>query len=255
MNANGPISDPDLSALLRAAREEIFASLRCHMPGVIVSFDKDKPSASVRIAAKALVFNQAQTLNGRLQTTPRIVDYPVLTDVPVFVYSGGGAVLTLPIAAGDECLVCFGDRDFDAWWQSGASGPPNSPRMHSLSDGFAIVGFRSRAHPVANYSATDAELRLGNAKVAVKGSGEVEVLSSGAASVKAKADGNVAALSANGSLLDLEDKVRLANGSGSLRAAMDLVVTALTALNGKTGPTAAVQIAAAQTALQALLKT
>ena len=45
---------------------------------------------------------------------------------------------------GDACLVIFADRDIDAWFESGEAEVPPSGRMHSLSDGFAFVGFRTR---------------------------------------------------------------------------------------------------------------
>jgi hypothetical protein len=103
------------------------------------------------------------------------VDYPVLTDVPVFILSGGGFAVTFPVAAGDTCLVCFNDRDLDSWFQSNSAVPPNSARMHSLSDGLALVGFRSLANPVTTFSTTEAALRnsAGNAKLAVTNAGAV----------------------------------------------------------------------------------
>ena len=48
---------------------------------------------------------------------------------------------------GDACLVVFADRDIDAWFESGETEVPPSGRMHSLSDGFAFVGFRPRVIP------------------------------------------------------------------------------------------------------------
>jgi hypothetical protein len=255
LNPQGPIPNPDLSALLMAHKQEIFSSLRCHAVGSIVSFNAETQTASVQIAMKAVVFNQPQGIASPLQNTPTLVDYPVLTDVPVFVSAGGPAVITMPVAAGDSCLLKFNDRDLDAWFQSGAAVAPNSARMHSLSDALAIVGFRSRANPVPDYSPDDLEIRLANGLVAIRADGSAEIVSDSGASLVLKADGNLSLTNDAGTLLDLEDKVRLANGSGSLRAAMDLVITALTALNGKTGPSAAAQILAAQTALQALLET
>lgn len=254
MNPNGPIPDPDLAALLQAQAENVFASLRCHALGTVVSFDEASQTATVRINAQAVVYNQRQSLNAPLQATPQIVDYPPLTDVPVFVLSGGGFAVTLPVAAGDTCLVCFNDRDFDAWFQSGASTPPNSGRMHSLSDGLALVGFRSRANPIAGLSSTEAALRnaAGDAKVAIDGDGNVAIRATDGGKANFTAD--VALESDGGGKLTLDDKVCLANASGDLRAAMDLVITALTALNAKTGPSAALPIAAAQTALQDLLR-
>ena len=37
--------------------------------------------------------------------------------------------------------MVFADRDIDAWFETGEAGVPPSGRMHSLSDGFAFVGF------------------------------------------------------------------------------------------------------------------
>ena len=47
--------------------------------------------------------------------------WPLLKDVPVF--------------------------DIDAWLASGAPEEPPSPRKHSLSDGFAFIGFRTQTSP------------------------------------------------------------------------------------------------------------
>ena len=62
--------------------------------------------------------------------------YPILTDVPVFM------PVSFEIHPGDACLVIFSDVDIDNWFETGEASAPNSPRRHSLSDGFAFVGFR-----------------------------------------------------------------------------------------------------------------
>jgi hypothetical protein len=46
------------------------------------------------------------------------------------------------INPGDACLVIFSDVDIDNWFETGEASAPNSPRRHSLSDGFAFVGFK-----------------------------------------------------------------------------------------------------------------
>ena len=40
-------------------------------------------------------------------------------------------------------LVVFSDVDIDAWYASGEPQEPKSARKHSLSDGFAFVGWRT----------------------------------------------------------------------------------------------------------------
>ena len=68
----------------------------------------------------------------------REIALPLLRDVPVFMS------VFFTVNPGDACLVIFADCDIDRWFETGGSEVPGSSRMHSLSDGFAFVGFRAR---------------------------------------------------------------------------------------------------------------
>ena len=107
-----------------ALKQEIFHSLHCALPGNILSFDPDTQTASIQPAVK-------------IGSLP----YPVLTDVPVFM------PVSFEINSGDACLVIFSDVDIDNWLETGEASAPNSPRRHSLSDGFAFVGFKVPGNP------------------------------------------------------------------------------------------------------------
>ena len=107
-----------------ALKQNIFHSLHCALPGNVVSFDPDRQTASIQPAVK-------------LGSLP----YPVLTDVPVFM------PVPFEINSGDTCLVIFSDVDIDNWLETGEASAPNSPRRHSLSDGFAFVGFKVPGNP------------------------------------------------------------------------------------------------------------
>ena len=107
---------------LQALKQDIFESLHCALPGTVVSFDSEGQTAVIQPAVK--------TASG--------VELPVLRDVPVFM------PVSFEIQEGDACLVIFADRDIDAWFESGEAEVSPSSRMHSLSDGFAFVGFRTR---------------------------------------------------------------------------------------------------------------
>ena len=109
---------------LQALKQDIFESLHCALPGKVVSFDADSQTVVIQPAVK--------TASG--------VELPVLRDVPVFM------PVSFEIQEGDACLVIFADRDIDAWFETGESSVPPSGRMHSLSDGFAFVGFRTRGN-------------------------------------------------------------------------------------------------------------
>jgi hypothetical protein len=159
-----PISsvvEPDMRRLLDNYMTLSALKLNCHRIGTIVSFDSAKQTASVQIAALA-VFGD------------KTVPYPVLTQCPVFVPSGGNGCLTMPVTPGDSCLVLFNDRDIDNWYESGAVTAPNTARTHDLSDGLVIVGFRHQANPIVDYS-VDVEMRHGTAIVGLEDSGKISI--------------------------------------------------------------------------------
>ena len=103
-----------------ALKQEIFTSLHCALPGIVVSFDAARQTADVQPGVKLGSMN-----------------YPVLSDVPVFM------PVPFEVNPGDACLVVFSDVDIDAWFVSGGAQEPTSARKHSLSDGFAFVGWKA----------------------------------------------------------------------------------------------------------------
>lgn len=204
---------PDLRAVLMQLKDEVFTTFNCHQLGTIESFDPAKQTASVSINVLRSVPN--------LDVNPPVyktISYPLLVDVPVFINSGGSGYLTFPIAKGDTCLVLFNDRDIDSWFSTGVVAEPNSSRLHDLSDGLALVGFRSLANVLESF---DTE----NAVVAYDG-GKVRVGS----------------------------KIDILNALTTMTVVLGKLHTALVALNGKTGPTAATQIADFQTEYLKLFK-
>ena len=108
---NETLTPAEVSAL----KKEILSSLHCALPGTVETFDADTQTAVIRPAVKGM---------------------PLLRGVPVFM------PWRFDVFPGDLCLVIFADRDIDAWLESGEPEDPASGRMHSLSDGFAFIGFR-----------------------------------------------------------------------------------------------------------------
>ena len=197
---------PDLPTLLDLKIRDILASTNCHQLGTIEIFNPVTVTATVSLNMKASVAGSVE-------------EYPLLVDVPVFVLGGGDRVVTLPINPGDTCLVLFNDRDIDLWFSTGSAAVPNSPRIHDLSDGLALIGFRSSANPVSNYSSEDVEIRNAESKIAV------------------------------GELLLLKNSVT------DLLSVLQLGALAMASLNGvKVGGDASAQIATFNSELSVLLK-
>ena len=107
----------------RALKEDVMRSLNVAVPGEIVTYN-----AASRTATIQPVVREWNSLENP----------PVLLDVPVFFWGN----FTFVPQPGDGCLVICADRSIDSWMQSGGISTPMSARAHSLSDGFAFVGFR-----------------------------------------------------------------------------------------------------------------
>jgi phage baseplate assembly protein gpV len=157
------------------------------LPAIVKSFDASKLTVTVQPA----VMGRVQAQDGSWSD----VKMPELPDVPLFYPCGGGFTLTFPIVAGDEVLVVFGSRCIDAWWYYG--GEENAQavqRMHDLSDGFAIAGFRSKPRPLSAISTTSTQLRSddGAAYVEIGAAHAINVHTSGDVGVQA-ANANVVA--------------------------------------------------------------
>lgn len=164
LGAGLPLREPKLYDVLQSLKTSILTNLHKVKIGQIQSFDPTTFSATVQV-----VFQ-------RVMNDGIIKNYPLLTKCPVLTFQGGGAALELPIAAGDQCLVLFADRNIDAWFQNGGVQPPPDSRMHDLSDAIAIVGLNyAGSGAIPQLSSSEARLMWKGAKVGINSSGLVTI--------------------------------------------------------------------------------
>lgn len=150
----------DLRRLIDLAKAESKREINCHAVGTIIAFDPTTATANITLNYKKIL-KQRNAINLR-EYSDVVVEYPVLVRCPIVIMNGGGAYTTYPIAAGDSCLVLFCDRDIDVWFEFGSTqSPPNSERMHDLSDAVAIVGINPLNKVISNYSTTSVKTWFG----------------------------------------------------------------------------------------------
>jgi Phage protein Gp138 N-terminal domain/GpV Apex motif len=149
-------AEPTLDVTLEAAKRDLLKNLNCVKVGVIQSFD---PGDATHAPTATVLIAQLQVTSIEPDGTRTTSPYSPIEKVPVFFPSGGGLTLTFPVAAGDECLLVFNDRELDNWLEVGAGQPPTTPRLHDLTDAICLVGLRSNPRPLANISTTSAQLR------------------------------------------------------------------------------------------------
>jgi hypothetical protein len=118
--------------------------LRTTSIGEIVSINGQR--ATVRLLLRSVLYDGS------------VVSLPLIVDAPVVYPAGGNMIFTMPVAAGDECLVYFSDRCMEEWQQLGGLQTPEF-RLHDIADGIVHVGISSDPKMLSDISTTSAELR------------------------------------------------------------------------------------------------
>ncbi len=141
----------DFQEAINAAIEGKMASMWTALPASIVSVDFAAQTATLQPSVKSVV--------RKPDGSQSVVSMPMLRDVPLHFPGGGGVSLTFPVKAGDEALVVFSSRPIDSWTQSGGEQGQIDARTHDLSDGMALVGFRSKPKALSNVSSNSTQIR------------------------------------------------------------------------------------------------
>ena len=112
-------------------------------PDRIISFDVLTQTEVVKLVIERLFSD----LSSNYQSIPA----KELVDVPCHFPKGGGHSITMPVVAGDDCLVFFAQRGIDHWLYEGEEETgglldrpsPQHKRRNSQSDALALIGFGS----------------------------------------------------------------------------------------------------------------
>lgn len=102
---------------------EVMNEMHTAMPGKIVSYSKGLVNVRPSIRYK--------TPSGKY------MQYPVISGVPIVVPHGGNASITVPIKAGDDCLIIVSEQSLDEWL-SGAE--DDTQLLFDLTNAICIPG-------------------------------------------------------------------------------------------------------------------
>lgn len=117
------------------------------------------------------------------QTDGNSLPAPVLNDVPVcYMFSSGDdARVTVPIKAGDNCLVVFAQRSTEEW-KTGGDSAQTMARKHDISDAFVFPILRPGSQAA---STENIEIMMKNTSIKITPSGEVNIEAESKATIKA----------------------------------------------------------------------
>lgn len=138
-------------AIVDLVRGEI-SGIHTSAPGVIISYDAGRATVQPSIKYKV--------------EDGRVLDAPLIVNVPVYFPGVEGRSITFPVKPGDHCWLMFAERSIDDWLLGGES---DDPRKYDLTDCSAFVGMQqARTH------SNDAiEINHGNCKFSIPENGPV----------------------------------------------------------------------------------
>ena len=129
------------------------------LPGRIVEFDASKQTASIQICASFIYATSDKADELGVRT--------IVYEVPVHTPSGGGWSITMPIKAGDTCIIFFSQVGYDHWLfedkdtaEEVLGGPaPHLRRSFCQEDGYALVGLNTLPRAVQSYTTDGSQWR------------------------------------------------------------------------------------------------
>ena len=135
---------PNLSDVLAQLKRDTQSSLNAVQIGIIESFDATNQTATLRMAIK-----QVESIEP--DGTRLLKEHPLVLECPVMTLFGGDSFISMPIEAGDSCIVLFNDREIDNWLYKGGVLAPSSGRIHNITDAIAIVGIRNFQESITDF--------------------------------------------------------------------------------------------------------
>ena len=170
----------DHASELRVLFDRMAAGLCTAIPGIIVAFDSATCLCSVRPGV--MMKTVLPTLDGKSEV--KYMALPVVEHVPICLphSPSAGLFLTVPIKAGDPCLIVFSQRSIDRIVSEGyVSGNPQYPvdapdpsfsdiRHHDLTDAICIPNLTLAPNAIQGWAQDAVEIRnaAGTVKVSVK---------------------------------------------------------------------------------------
>lgn len=130
-----PQSAPSFLENMQLFKNNIFASLNCHLPGKIIAFDAETQTCTVQIM---------------LLKYETLAPAPI-TQVPLIMLGAGGGHITMPNPIGTICVLLFMDRNIDNFLETGEPYVPPTSRMHDFTDCVALTTFKTLVNPLSDY--------------------------------------------------------------------------------------------------------
>jgi hypothetical protein len=130
---------------------------RTIMLGQIVAFDSAKNSVNVQPVLQRKFVDDKEPSN-----------LPIINDVPVAYFGGGGFWITVEPAVGDYCILLISDRAIERWKQTGGIVSPVKARHHDMNDAVAYLGLNPFNNALSNIASNAIHIRSRDGQAGIK---------------------------------------------------------------------------------------
>ena len=194
--------------IIQGIMEKLSRTIHVALPATIITYDYAHQKASVQIALK------------EYYSADNIIEYPIISNVPVMFLSSGGASFTMPVKKDDNCLLLFMDRDISSWSLGSKGEVPQSRRSHHLNDAVAIIGLNDIVTSSKAENNKDVLLTYSGSNIRLKPDGIVDIHSANEVNVKTKE----VVINCTNAIINSEEKVDVTCKSANLKANADVKI-------------------------------
>jgi hypothetical protein len=132
-------ASPDIEHLIAAAIESYVDNVHVSLPGIVVSYDSAKQTATVQPAIKRPIMNEDDQLVYEA--------YAPITNVPVEFPGSASLSFHWALAKGDSVVLLWQDFSFATWRKTGAVSEAGDTRKHGPSYPIARPWMRPSGGP------------------------------------------------------------------------------------------------------------
>lgn len=126
--------------IVKMGIDAALAGMKKILPGVVLSYDAETSTCSVKPAVHRLVPTAEDPDEDYVE------EEPVLQNVPVLWPRGRNFRVLGTLEAGDSVLLLVSDRDISGWRRSGKASEPDNAQKHAWSSAVALPGLEADGH-------------------------------------------------------------------------------------------------------------
>jgi hypothetical protein len=197
-------NENNLDDVLESEEIKILSSIFKIRIGKILSFDPEVQVAKIELVNKPFLETE----------TKQIIELEsiVLPEVPLATFVGAWGNVTTPIGENDFVIVYFADRDFTDWLLTGETRRSASTRMHDKNVCFFTpCTLLPNNQKIANYNNNGFQIEKNNCgKIAL--------------------DTIIRLLHNSGGIIEIDDKIKIANATQNLNTILTTLIDILTGL-------------------------